>query len=166
MCECPRIRCECMRISPRICGSSRECARISVNLFANVRVSPANLRGPSANVRECARMCANPRMCANAARMCAKVRECVRMRLCTSANVSRMCANAPANVCECSRICRECLRKHAVSADGTGHVSRGFAFGFGTLLGVFVGVLRVFFPNFFCIALSESTVASSQLSVD
>ena len=124
VCECPRIRCECMRISPRICGSSRECARISVNLFANVRVSPANLRGPSANVRECARMCANPRMCANAARMCAKVRECVRMRLCTSANVSRMCANAPANVCECSRICRECLRKHAVSADGTGHVSR------------------------------------------
>ena len=122
------------RISPRICGSSRECARISVNLFANVRVSPANLRGPSANVRECARMCANvrecarmcanPRMCANAARMCAKVRECVRMRLCTSANVSRMCANAPANVCECSRICRECLRKHAVSADGVGHVSR------------------------------------------
>ena len=113
VCECPRIRCECMRISPRICGSSRECARISVNLFANVRVSPANLRGPSANVRECARMCANVRESAN-------VREC-------GANVresARMCANAVvylrecvANVCECSR---ECLRMFA-------YLSRMFA---------------------------------------
>ena len=89
VCECPRIRCECMRISPRICGSSRECARISVNLFANVRVSPANLRGPSANVRECAR-----------------IRECARMR--------RECARKCANVCECGcvppRMCRECVR--------------------------------------------------------
>ena len=113
VCECPRIRCECMQISPRICGSSRECARISVNLFANVRVSPANLRGPSANVRECARMCANVRESAN-------VREC-------GANVresARMCANAVvylrecvANVCECSR---ECLRMFA-------YLSRMFA---------------------------------------
>ena len=89
VCECPRIRCECMRISPRICGSSRECARISVNLFANVRVSPANLRGPSANVRECAR-----------------IRECARMR--------RECVRKCANMCECGcvppRMCRECVR--------------------------------------------------------
>ena len=90
VCECPRIRCECMRISPRICGSSRECARISVNLFANVRVSPANLRGPSANVRECVRMCADPRMCANVRECPAIVRECV-----------RMCANAAVYLREC-----------------------------------------------------------------
>ena len=102
-----------------LCKPVRECS-----LFAYLlRICGARAR-MCANVRECARMCANPRMCANAALMCAKVRECVKMRLCTSANVSRMCANAPANVCECSRICRECLRKHAVSADETGHVSR------------------------------------------
>ena len=99
VCECPRIRCECMRISPRICGSSRECARISVNLFANVRVSPANLRGPSANLRECVRMCADPRMCANVRECPANVRECV-----------RMCANAAVYLRECLRMCRECVK--------------------------------------------------------
>ena len=113
VCECPRIRCECMRISPRICGSSRECARISVNLFANVRVSPANLRGPSANVRECARMCANVRESANVRECGANVRESARM----CANAAVYLRECVANVCECSR---ECLRMFA-------YLSRMFA---------------------------------------
>ena len=102
-----------MRISPRICVSSCECVRISVNLFANVRVSPANLRGPSANVRECARMCANVRESANVRECGANVRESARM----CANAAVYLRECVANVCECSR---ECLRMFA-------YLSRMFA---------------------------------------
>ena len=104
-----------MRISPRICVSSCECARISVNLFANVRVSPANLRGPSANVRECARMCANVRESANVRECGANVRECEIM--CANPNAAVYLRECVANVCECSR---ECLRMFA-------YLSRMFA---------------------------------------